>query len=346
MTSTGSRRDARERAVELLYEADAKGLHPIEVAAALPLPTDPYALELAGGVADHRIEIDHLLDRFATGWPVSRMAAMDRTVLRTGAFELAAHPEVPTGACLSEAVELGSRFGSADETPRFVNGLLARIAKEVRGGPSDWLPIDAVVFDMDGVFRHWTGNLVGDFEAAHGLTAGSIGREAFSQPLFDDAMTGAVTAEEWGAEVGRRLAVERPGLDVEAVARMWCAVDWEVDEAVVALARRIHDAGARTALLSNASTHLEADLATIGIDSVFDVVVNSSRIGRIKPTIEAYEAATDLVGAAANRILFVDDRPENVRGALAAGWHGVQMRDAARLEAVLARLGVPGARVG
>lgn len=127
----GSRREARERALGLLYEAEAKGLAPAEVLAGLPLPPDPFTVALVEGVGAHRAELDDLLRRYARDWKLERMPAIDRAVLRMGAFELCHRPDVPTAAVLSEAVELATRYSTAD-SGRFVNGMLAAIAAEVR----------------------------------------------------------------------------------------------------------------------------------------------------------------------------------------------------------------------
>src|SRR3954469_25188763 len=129
--AVGSRREARERALGLLYEADAKGTSVSEVVADLPLPPETYAGELVIGVADHQLEIDELLTRYAKDWTLDRMPVVDRSLLRMGVFELLHRPDVPTGAVISEAVELASEY-STDDSSKFVNGLLARIAEEVR----------------------------------------------------------------------------------------------------------------------------------------------------------------------------------------------------------------------
>ncbi len=139
MTVAGSRREARERALGLLYEAEAKGESPSAVLDALPIEPDPYAARLVAGVEAHGEEIDGLLRRFARGWKLERMPAVDRAVLRVGTYELLAEPGVPTPAVVSEAVELASQY-STDESGRFVNGLLARIATEVRGDGREVAP--------------------------------------------------------------------------------------------------------------------------------------------------------------------------------------------------------------
>ena len=129
----GSRREARERAMGLLYECEAKSLTPTQVLDALPVPAEPFAVELVVGVGDHLADIDDTIRRYAKGWTLERMPAVDRALLRIGVFELEHRPDVPTGAVISEAVELAKRF-STDDSGRFVNGMLAAIAADVRSG--------------------------------------------------------------------------------------------------------------------------------------------------------------------------------------------------------------------
>jgi N utilization substance protein B len=122
------RRAARERALELLYEAEAKDSTAGAVIDALPVAPDAYASMLAVGVDDHRPEIDELVARYAKGWALDRMPAVDRALLRLATYELLHHSEVPVAVVISEAVELASQF-STDDSSRFVNGVLSAIAK-------------------------------------------------------------------------------------------------------------------------------------------------------------------------------------------------------------------------
>lgn len=127
----GTRREARERALALLYEAESKGLVPLaDVLDSLPVAPEPYAAELVVGVSDHLDECDELIGRYAVGWTIVRMPAVDRALLRLATYELA-HGDVPVGACISEAVELAKRY-STDDSHTFINGLLSRIARELR----------------------------------------------------------------------------------------------------------------------------------------------------------------------------------------------------------------------
>jgi transcription antitermination protein NusB len=134
--TVGSRREARERALSLLYEAEAKDLGPSEVLADLPLPPEAYVLDLVLGVESDTARIDELIARYAIDWTLDRMPVVDRTLLRMATYELLARPDVPTGAVISEAVELAKTY-STDESGRFVNGVLASIANEVRPATVD-----------------------------------------------------------------------------------------------------------------------------------------------------------------------------------------------------------------
>jgi N utilization substance protein B len=127
----GTRHEARERAFHLLYESEIKQISPADLLAELPLRPDQFAVELVEGVAAHAAEIDQLVGSHAHNWHLDRMPALDRAVLRLGAFELVHRPDVPTGAVINEAVELASQY-STDDSGRFVNGVLSAIAREVR----------------------------------------------------------------------------------------------------------------------------------------------------------------------------------------------------------------------
>src|ERR1700758_3265807 len=127
-----ARSKARKRALDILFEAELRGLPVLDllaerVALASP-PVSAYAADLVRGVAAHSERIDELLAAYAEGWTLARMPAVDRNVLRIGVYELFWAPDVPDGVAISEAVLL-ARDLSTEASPAFVNGLLARIAE-------------------------------------------------------------------------------------------------------------------------------------------------------------------------------------------------------------------------
>ncbi|MGH9150937.1 MAG: transcription antitermination factor NusB [Acidimicrobiales bacterium] len=129
--TVGSRREGRERALSLLYEAEVKGVGPSALLEDLPLQPEPFVADLVRGVEENRSRIDELVGRYAIGWALDRMPVVDRNVLRVAVYELLERPDVPLGAVIDEAVELAKRY-STDESGRFVNGVLSSVAAEVR----------------------------------------------------------------------------------------------------------------------------------------------------------------------------------------------------------------------
>ncbi len=129
--NVGSRREGRERALSLLYEAEAKDVAPSALLEELPLRPEPFVADLVSGVGSQRRRIDELISRFSIDWTLDRMPAIDRNLLRLAVYELLERPDVPLGAVISEAVELAKRY-STEESSRFVNGVLSGVAAEVR----------------------------------------------------------------------------------------------------------------------------------------------------------------------------------------------------------------------
>jgi N utilization substance protein B len=125
-----ARSKARKRALDILFEAEARsepvlGLLAERTAAADP-PVSEYAAELVRGVHEHATQIDELLTAYSQGWSLERMPAVDRNVLRIGAYELLWRDQVPDAVAISEAVALAAEL-STDDSPAFVNGLLGRL---------------------------------------------------------------------------------------------------------------------------------------------------------------------------------------------------------------------------
>ena len=128
-----ARSKARKRALDILFEAELRGLPVLELLSERQsvgeYPVHPYAAALVRGVASHRDRIDELLSWNLVDWPLERMPAVDRNILRIGVYELLWADDVPDGVALAEAVALAQDL-STDKSPSFVNGVLARIKRE------------------------------------------------------------------------------------------------------------------------------------------------------------------------------------------------------------------------
>lgn len=136
-----TRRDARRLALDILFQADVTGSDGRAVLrgwldAGRKVPA--FTRRIVEGVAEHRVELDRAIGSHAEGWRVGRMAGVDRTILRVACYELLHEGDVPVAVVIDEAVRAAKEL-STEDSGRFVNGILGRVAAELEGtgeGPS------------------------------------------------------------------------------------------------------------------------------------------------------------------------------------------------------------------
>jgi transcription antitermination protein NusB len=116
--------EPRDEALQALYTADLMDTAP-DVR-----ELHARAAQLVSGVWGQRADIDRVIGEIAVGWRVERMPAVDRNILRIGAYELL-NTDTPVGVIVSEAVELAKRYSTA-KSGAFVNGVLGRLAEELK----------------------------------------------------------------------------------------------------------------------------------------------------------------------------------------------------------------------
>lgn len=131
---------ARRSTIQVLYTSEMQNESPHDLLEKGLLclengtPLSEYALMLLSGVEEHRDEIDAQLESTSENWTVARMPIVDRTILRLATYEMLYVDDVPVSVSINEAVELAKAFGGEDDSPRFVNGVLGRIAKHIESG--------------------------------------------------------------------------------------------------------------------------------------------------------------------------------------------------------------------
>ena len=129
-----ARTKARKRALDLLFEAEQRGVNAADLLRerlATPVteaPLSEFTADLVMGVVEHWGQVDELISTYSQGWTLKRMPAVDRAILRLGAYEVLFSTDVPEPVAISEWVGLATEL-STDDSPRFVNGLLARLAE-------------------------------------------------------------------------------------------------------------------------------------------------------------------------------------------------------------------------
>lgn len=134
-TPMSARRKARKRALDVLYEADLRDANILATLSAAVARIEPprpehlvYAISLVEGVAAHLDRIDELIGSYAEGWTLARMPVVDRNLARIAVYELLYAKDIDDPVAISEAVELAKQLSTGD-SPRFLNGILARIAE-------------------------------------------------------------------------------------------------------------------------------------------------------------------------------------------------------------------------
>ena len=129
-----ARTKARKRALDLLFEAEQRKVNAADLlrerlaAPVTEAPLSEFTADLVTGVVEHWTQVDELISTYSQGWTLDRMPAVDRAILRLGAYEVLYSTDVPEPVAISEWVGLATEL-STDDSPRFVNGLLARLAE-------------------------------------------------------------------------------------------------------------------------------------------------------------------------------------------------------------------------
>lgn len=189
-------------------------------------------------------------------------------------------------------------------------------------------PVRAVLFDLDGVIRHVDPTNVASIERVHELEPGSIEAAAFASPHLDEVTTGRISRREW---------VERIGVELgnPSAAEEWGRQPFAPDEEVLGLVDELRANGIRTAILTNGTDTIPAEVAAMGIESHFEAVFNSAEIGWTKPDVRAFQHVLDAMQLAAHEVFFTDDSVGKLAGAETLGMATHHFRDVGALRQAL-----------
>lgn len=188
--------------------------------------------------------------------------------------------------------------------------------------------IRAVLFDLDGVIRHFDPENSAATELRHGVDAGAIARFAFSSPVIEQVTTGRITRRQWveqiGADIGNAHAADE-----------WSRYPAVVDPEMIALADDVRSLGYATAILTNGTDTIAEEAAELGLTDHFDPIFNSADIGFAKPDSRVFEHVLLELGITGTEVFFTDDSADKLVGAQALGFETHLFRGVPGLRAAL-----------
>lgn len=193
--------------------------------------------------------------------------------------------------------------------------------------------IKAVLFDLDGVVRHFDPGHVAAIEARHGIAGGLIQKRAFSSPLLQQVTTGKMRRSQWievvGQCIGARAAAEEWGRQVP-----------RVDHEVMLLVDALRNRGYVVAVLTNGTDTIAEEMRALGLDDRFDAIFNTATIGYAKPEPRAFRRVLEALDLHADEVFFTDDSARNAAGAGELGMPTHPFRGVSELRAALTVAGV------
>lgn len=188
--------------------------------------------------------------------------------------------------------------------------------------------IDAIVFDLDGVVRHFDPEHPGLVEARHGLDPGVLWATAFAPERIGPVITGRVTRAEWTEQIG--AAVGSPTAAVE-----WLAQPASVDDDVLTIVDGLRVGGYPVSILTNGTDTVPAELEEAGIRDRFDHLFNTAEIGVAKPDPAIFHHVGQALGVTPGSVFFTDDSAGHVAAAADVGWVAHHFAGTAGLRATL-----------
>jgi glucose-1-phosphatase len=172
--------------------------------------------------------------------------------------------------------------------------------------------IQAVVFDLDGVVRHFDPAHVAAIERRHAIPEGAIEAFAFARPQIEDVTTGRLSRAAWVEMIAQHIG------SAEAASE-WGSHPSRVDPEILDLAAGLRAAGLVTAILTNGTDTIPAEAAELGLTRYFDPIFNSAGIGYTKPDVRVFTHVLEHLGLEAPEVFFTDDSEGKLHGARSCG---------------------------
>jgi len=184
--------------------------------------------------------------------------------------------------------------------------------------------IEAVFFDFGGVIGKLDRDQIRQLEDSYGLQENDLLRSIYGIPEWRQAETGSIPDQQW-VDAANRALDEKAGKPVPQLHEEWRQLWHQFDDDVVSLIKTLgSDTNYRVGLISNSTKRLEGELlGPTGLGKLFEIVVNSARLGIAKPDTRIYHHAADQMGVAYSACVHIDDLPPNIEGAIEAGFSAI-----------------------
>jgi HAD superfamily hydrolase (TIGR01509 family) len=191
--------------------------------------------------------------------------------------------------------------------------------------------IKIIITDLDGVIRHFPIERDQAIELRFKIPEGTLARLAFEPALLEKVITGKISDQGWRTEIQKNLAQELPNSKSAAAVLEWSIYHGYIDREVISYLKSLSQS-VPLVLLTNATSRLNADLASGGIRDSFAKVFNSSELGMIKPDPRIFQHVCDFFGVSPKESLFIDDSKANVVAAAKLGLQSIRFTDLAALK--------------
>ena len=172
--------------------------------------------------------------------------------------------------------------------------------------------IRAVLFDFDGVIRHFDADFIADWERRYGMTATTIFSTAFAEPLITELTTGTIPRREWIRRIGEQIGAPD-------AAAAWGSQPTYADQDLLAFVDELRAEGLTTAVLTNGTDVVRAEAEELGVLEHFDAFFNSAEIGYIKPDPRAFQHVLNELSLSPGEVFFTDDSQKKLAGAVELG---------------------------
>ena len=199
--------------------------------------------------------------------------------------------------------------------------------------------IEVLLFDFDGVLRHFDHSRVPLIEREAGLPPGAIATVAFSDEYLLPAITGQMSDEAWRERIAEALEHTHPNARARAAVQEWSRSEGAIDTEMAALISECRKRF-RVGLVSNATSRLARDMASLQVAELFDEIINSSEVGIAKPDRGIFDHALSKLNGSIGAAVFVDDALANVEAAKALGIAAVHHTSHAETRQALSALGL------